>query len=197
MSQSARDGFTTTFGVLLATLGSAVGLGNIWKFPSLTGMNGGAGFLLVYLLATLLVGLPVMIVETMLGRAARADAVSTFDSVAPRGQWWWKVIGWMGALSAFFIMAFYSEVAGWVYAYVVKAATGQISTTDPKTAGAAFGALVSNPVSSLLWQWVVLGVTGGIIMLGVARGIEAVARKLMPLLFILLLILCARSLTLP
>ncbi len=197
MAQSARDGFTSTFGVLLATLGSAVGLGNIWKFPSLTGMNGGAGFLLVYLLATLLVGLPVMIVETMLGRAARANAITTFEKVAPRGQWWWKIIGWMGFLAALLIMAFYSGVAGWVYAYVIKAAMGEISTTDPKAAGAAFGALVSNPVSSLLWQWVVLGVTGSIIMLGVSRGIEAVARKLMPLLFILLLVLCVRSLTLP
>ena len=189
MNPSSRDGFTSTFGVLLATLGSAVGLGNIWKFPSLTGMNGGAGFLLVYLLATLLVGLPVMIVETMLGRAARANAITTFDRVAPRGQWWWKIIGWMGFLAALLIMAFYSGVAGWVYAYVFKALSGEISTTDPKAAGAAFGALVSNPVSSLLWQWVVLGVTGSIIMLGVSKGIEAVARRLMPLLFILLLVL--------
>ncbi len=197
MNPSSRDGFTSSFGVLLATLGSAVGLGNIWKFPSLTGMNGGAGFLLVYLLATLLVGLPVMIVETMLGRAARANTITTFERVAPRDQWWWKIIGWMGFLAALLIMAFYSGVAGWVYAYVFKALSGEISTTDPKAAGAAFGALVSNPVSSLLWQWVVLGVTGSIIMLGVARGIEAVARKLMPLLFILLLVLCARSLSLP
>jgi len=197
MTHTTRDGFTSTFGVLLATLGSAVGLGNIWKFPSLTGMNGGAGFLLVYLLATLLVGLPVMIVETMLGRAARANAITTFESVAPRGQWWWKTIGWMGFLAALLIMAFYSEVAGWVYAYVVKAALGQISTTDPKAAGAIFGALVSNPLSSLIWQWVVLGITGSIIMLGVAKGIEAVARRLMPLLFILLLVLCVRSLSLP
>jgi neurotransmitter:Na+ symporter, NSS family len=197
MNPSSRDGFTSSFGVLLATLGSAVGLGNIWKFPSLTGMNGGAGFLLVYLLATLLVGLPVMIVETMLGRAARANTITTFERVAPRDHWWWKIIGWMGFLAALLIMAFYSGVAGWVYAYVFKALSGEISTTDPKAAGAAFGALVSNPVSSLLWQWVVLGVTGSIIMLGVARGIEAVARKLMPLLFILLLVLCARSLSLP
>ena len=79
-----RAGFATGFGVLAATLGSAVGLGNIWKFPYLTGANGGAGFLLVYVLATLLVGLPVMIVETMLGRAARANAITTFDRVAPR-----------------------------------------------------------------------------------------------------------------
>ena len=196
MNHTPRDGFTSTFGVLVATLGSAVGLGNIWKFPALTGLNGGAGFLLVYLLATLLVGLPVMIVETMLGRAARANAVSTFEQLEPR-QGGWKIIGWMGFVAALLIMSFYSGVAGWVYAYIFKAMSGEIATTDPKIAGAAFGQLVSNPVASLIWQWVVLGITGGIIMLGVAKGIEAVTRRLMPLLFLLLLILCARSLTLP
>lgn len=197
MTQSTRDGFTSTFGVLVATLGSAVGLGNIWKFPYLTGANGGAGFLLVYLLATLMVGLPLMMVETMLGRAARANAVTTFERVAPPSQPFWKIIGWMGFAAALLIMSFYSGVAGWVYAYIFKALSGEIATTDPKIAGAAFGKLVSNPVASLLWQWLVLGITGSIIMLGVSKGIEAVTRRLMPLLFILLLILCARSLTLP
>ena len=197
MAQSTRDGFSSTFGVLVATLGSAVGLGNIWKFPSLTGTNGGAGFLLVYLLATLLVGLPVMIVETMLGRAARANAVTTFERVAPANQGWWKIIGWMGFAAALLIMSFYSEVAGWVYAYILKAVSGSLATTDPKAAGEVFGAMVSNPTSSLVWQWVVLGITGSIIMLGVSKGIEAVTSKLMPLLFVLLLVLCARSLTLP
>jgi len=197
MAQAQRDGFTTTFGVLLATLGSAVGLGNIWKFPSLTGTNGGAGFLLVYLLATLLVGLPVMIVETMLGRAARANAVSTFEAVAPRRQWWWQSIGWMGFAAALLILAFYSEVAGWIYAYIFKSISGTLATSDPQAAGAIFAQLVGSPTSSLIWQWVVLAVTGGIIMLGVSKGIEAVARKLMPLLFVLLLVLCIRSLTLP
>ena len=197
MNSNKRDGFTSNFGVLVATLGSAVGLGNIWKFPSLTGANGGAGFLLVYLLATLMVGLPLMMVETMLGRTARANAITTFERLAPAGQRWWKVIGWMGFVAALLIMSFYSEVAGWVYAYVFKAIAGEISTTDPKVAGGVFGSLVSNPVSSLVRQWVVLAVTGSIIMLGVSKGIEAVARKLMPLLFILLLVLCVRSLTLP
>lgn len=196
MDRGVRDGFTTTFGALLATLGSAVGLGNIWKFPSLTGSNGGAGFLVVYLAATLLVGLPVMIAETMLGRTARADAVTTFDRLAPRGQGWWKIIGWMGFAAALLIMAFYSEVAGWVYAYVFKAMMGEIATTDPKAAAVVFGKLVSDPVSSLVWQWVVLGITGVIIAFGVSNGIEAVARKLMPLLFVLLLVLCVRSLSL-
>ena len=197
MAQSTRDGFTSTFGVLVATLGSAVGLGNIWKFPSLTGTNGGAGFLLVYLLATLLVGLPVMIAETMLGRAARANAVTSFERLAPANQGWWKVIGWMGFAAALLIMSFYSEVAGWVYAYVFKAVSGSLTTTDPKVAGDIFGKLVSDPSASLIWQWVVLGITGSIIMMGVSKGIEAVTSKLMPVLFILLLVLCARSLTLP
>ena len=197
MAQTTRDGFTSTFGVLVATLGSAVGLGNIWKFPSLTGTNGGAGFLLVYLLATLLVGLPVMIVETMLGRAARANAVTTFERVAPANQGGWKIIGWMGFAAALLIMSFYSEVAGWVYAYIFKAISGSLTTTDPKVAGDIFGKLVSDPSASLIWQWVVLGITGSIIMMGVSKGIEAVTSKLMPVLFILLLVLCARSLTLP
>ncbi len=197
MTRTSRDAFTSTFGVLAATLGSAVGLGNIWKFPSLTGANGGAGFLVVYLLATLLVGLPVMIVETMLGRAARADSVTTFERLSPPRQGFWTLIGWMGCAAAILILAFYSEVAGWVYAYVFKSIIGQVATTDPKVAAETFGALISDPFSSLLWQWVVLGVTGSIIMLGVSKGIEAVTRKLMPLLFILLLVLCIRSLTLP
>jgi|AATO01.1.fsa_nt_gi NSS family neurotransmitter:Na+ symporter len=196
MTVSERDGFTTSLGVLVATPDSAVGLGNIWNFPLLSGTNGGAGFPLVYLLATLLVGLPVMIAETMLGRAAWAKAVSTFERMAPRHRGWWKIIGWMGFLAALLILAVYSEVAGWVYAYIVKAIAGDIATTDPRVAGVVFADLVASPPASLLWQWVVRGVTSSIIMLGVAKGIEAVARKLMPLLFILLL-LCAGSLTLP
>ena len=103
----------------------------------------------------------------------------------------------MGFAAALLIMSFYSEVAGWVYAYIFKAISGSLTTTDPKIAGDIFGELVANPFSSLIWQWVVLGITGSIIMMGVSKGIEAVTRKLMPLLFILLLVLCARSLTLP
>jgi NSS family neurotransmitter:Na+ symporter len=102
----------------------------------------------------------------------------------------------MGFAAALLIMAFYSEVAGWVYAYIFKAVSGEISTIDPKVAGAAFGALVSSPLTVLAWQWVVLALTGGIIMFGVSKGIEAVTRRLVPLLFILLLVLCVRSLTL-
>jgi len=115
VSKSKRDGFTTGLGVIAATLGSAVGLGNIWKFPSMTGSNGGAAFILVYLLSTLLVGLPVMISELLLGRKAKVDAISTFKKLVPKSGPWW-IVGAMGVLAAFLIMAFYTEVAGWVFA---------------------------------------------------------------------------------
>ena len=192
----ARDGFTSTFGVLAATLGSAVGLGNIWKFPYLTGENGGAGFLLVYVIATLLVGLPVMISEIMLGRQAKSDAVSGLIKLAPKGQPWWLIAA-MGVTAAFLIMSFYSEVAAWVFAYIFKAASGEILSTDPAVTGAAFNSLITDPLQSLLWQWLVLALMGGILLMGVSKGIEAVTKRLMPVLFILLLVIGIRSLTLP
>ncbi len=194
-NMTQRDGFTSTFGVLVATLGSAVGLGNIWKFPYLTGTNGGAGFLLVYLLATLLLGLPVMIGETMLGRATRANAVSIFEKLRP-AQPFWKIIGYTGMLAAMLILGFYTEVAGWVFAYIFKALSGSLLHGDASAAQAQFKATIANPLSALAWQWAVLLLTGGIIMLGVSKGIEAVAKRLMPVLFLLLVVLCIRSLTL-
>ena len=191
----ARVGFSTGFGVLAATLGSAVGLGNIWKFPYLTGANGGAGFLLVYVLATLLVGLPVMMAEISLGRVGKANPISTLQALAPKGQPWW-LIGAAGMLGAFLILSFYSEVVAWVFAYVVKAMRGSILSSDPKVTEAAFGALISDPMQSLLWQWGVLLFIGGILLMGVTKGIEAITKKLMPILLLLLVLLCAVSLSL-
>lgn len=190
-----RVGFSTGFGVLAATLGSAVGLGNIWKFPYLTGANGGAGFLLVYVLATLLVGLPVMMAEISLGRVGKANPISTLQALAPKGQPWW-LIGAAGMLGAFLILSFYSEVVAWVFAYVVKALSGAILSSDPKVTEAAFGALISDPLQSLLWQWGVLVFIGGILLMGVTKGIEAMTKKLMPILLLLLVLLCAVSLSL-
>ncbi|KIF83165.1 sodium-dependent transporter [Noviherbaspirillum autotrophicum] len=199
MSQSthkpSRDGFTSSFGVLAATLGSAVGLGNIWKFPYLTGANGGAGFLMVYILATLVVGLPVMIAEITLGRHVKANPVTALIALSPARQPWW-LIGAAGMVASFLIMSFYSEVVAWVFAYVFKAIGGSILSSDRKVTEAAFGALISDPLQSLLWQWLVLIGMGGILLLGVSKGIEALTKKLMPLLFLLLLLLCAVSLSL-
>lgn len=190
-----REGFTSTLGVLAATLGSAVGLGNIWKFPSLTGENGGAGFLLIYLAATLLVGLPVMIAELAIGRRARANPIAALRGLAPKGHAWW-LVGVSGMIAAFLIMSFYSEVVAWVFAYVWKSLDGGALSSDPAVTEGVFASLVGSPWQSLLWQWAVLLLIGGILLKGVARGIEAVTKRLMPLLFLLLLGLCVFSLTL-
>ena len=192
-----RGGFATALGALFATLGSAVGLGNIWKFPSLAGENGGAAFIIVYLFSTLLVGLPVMIAEIMMGRKARANAIETMRKLSPsKSQPWW-LIGAAGALSAFLIMAFYTEVAGWVFAYVFKSISGGLLSTDPQVTSLAFNSLITNPFQSLLWQWIVLALMSLIILRGVAKGIEATTRRLLPLLAGMLVIIAIRSITLP
>jgi len=195
MNNSKRDVFTTGLGVLAATLGSAIGLGNIWKFPSLVGSNGGAIFILVYLISTLLVGLPVMISEIMLGRKARANAIGTLRILSPKRPWW--LVGAAGVLAAFLILAFYTEVAGWVFAYIFKSISGALLSTDPKITTQAFTQLISDPFQSLFWQWLVLLLIGLIIVLGVSKGIEATTKRLMPVLFGILIIVCIRSITLP
>ncbi|UZP67985.1 sodium-dependent transporter [Desulfovibrio mangrovi] len=190
-----QEGFATRLGVLTATLGSAVGLGNIWKFPYMTGDGGGAAFLVVYLLATFLVGLPVMIGEIMLGREAKANAVGTWKKLAPGTPWF--LVGAAGVLAAFLIMAFYTDVVGWVFSFIVRAATGELNAVDPKVGEAAFGAMVSNPWHSLYWQWGVLALVGLILVGGVSKGIEKTTKVLMPVLFIMLVGVCIRSLMLP
>ncbi len=116
--RGARDLFASRLGMLAATLGSAVGLGNIWKVPALTGQHGGASFLLIYVLSTMLVALPLMIVEMIMGRRTRANAYRTFTLLTPRRAWW--VTGALSVLAAALILAFYSDVAGWVFAYVPR-----------------------------------------------------------------------------
>lgn len=193
--RGARDLFASRLGMLAATLGSAVGLGNIWKVPALTGQHGGASFLLIYVLSTMLVALPLMIVEMIMGRRTRANAYRTFTLLTTRRAWW--VTGALSVLAAALILAFYSDVAGWVFAYVPKALSGGVATTDPLVAARIFGELLASPWESLLWQWLVLGFIAAVIMRGASGGIERVTRVLIPLLFLLLVAVCIRSLTLP
>ncbi len=198
----ARDTFTTRLGVVAATLGSAVGLGNIWKFPSMTGTNGGAAFVFIYVLATIFVGLPVMISEHVIGRRGRTDAIGSMRKLAPKTPWW--LVGAAGVLAAFLIMAFYTEVSAWLFAYIVKTiismfqgSAGALASTSPEVTSAVFTDLITNPWQSLIWQWVVLIWVGAIIYAGVSKGIERMTKRLLPLLFVLLLAVCVRSLTLP
>jgi neurotransmitter:Na+ symporter, NSS family len=192
----ARDSFTSGLGVIAATLGSAVGLGNIWKFPALTGLNGGAAFIIIYLLSTLMAGLIVMVSELLLGRRSRSDALTTFRVLHPKRESW-GLIGAAGVLSAFLILAFYTDVAGWVFAYIFKALSGSVLSSDPKVTSAAFEKLISNPVQSVVWQCIVLVFVGAIIVLGVSKGIEKTTKRLMPILFLILVMIGVRSLMLP
>jgi neurotransmitter:Na+ symporter, NSS family len=190
-----REGFTSSLGVIAATLGSAVGLGNIWKFPYVTGENGGAAFILIYLIAVFLVSLPVMLSELIIGRKTNLNAVGAFKKLAPNSSW--HLVGLSGVISAFLIMAYYTTVAGWVFSYIFKAAAGTINSISPEYTSAVFNALVSGVGEPLFWQLLVLAVTGTIIMAGVTKGIERVTKVLMPVLFLLLLIVDFRALTLP
>ncbi len=194
-AKSGRETFTSGLAVFFATLGSAVGLGNIWKFPYLTGQFGGGAFLLVYFLCILFVGLPVMLGEFYIGRKTRKNAVGAFQQLKPVSGW--KHIGTMGVAAAYLIMFFYSCVAGWVYYYLYKAVKGDFIAITPESVKTQFTDVIIGPVSPILWQVIVMAVVGGILILGVRKGIERITKTLMPLLFVLIVICGIRAITLP
>lgn len=191
----AREKFSSGLAVFFATLGSAVGLGNIWKFPYLTGEFGGGAFLLVYLICIVFVGLPVMLGEFYVGRKTKKNAVGAFEQLSPGKSW--KHIGTMGVGSAFFIMFFYSCVAGWVYFYLFKALRGDFAVITMESAKAQFGSIVTSPVVPVIWQLIVLTVVTAILAVGVKKGIERITKTLMPVFFVLIVICDIRALTLP
>jgi len=176
---------------ILAATGSAVGLGNIWKFPYITGENGGGAFVLVYLLCICLIGLPVMIAEVLLGRAGRQSPINTMTAIAKDQQVSsaWAGIGWMGALSGFLILSFYSVIAGWALDYVFNTASGAFSGVTAQQSGEMFSALLASPQTLLFWHSVFMLLTLGVVARGVNKGLEKAIQILMPLLFLLLAVL--------
>jgi len=176
---------------ILAATGSAVGLGNIWKFPYITGENGGGAFVLVYLLCICLIGLPVMIAEVLLGRAGRQSPINTMSAIAKDQQVSsaWAGIGWMGALSGFLILSFYSVIAGWALDYVFNTASGAFNGVTAQQSGEMFSALLASPQTLLFWHSVFMLLTLGVVARGVNKGLEKAIQVLMPLLFLLLAVL--------
>lgn len=181
---------------ILAATGSAVGLGNIWKFPYITGENGGGAFVLVYLICIALIGIPVMIAEATLGRMGRQSPINTMQAlVKDQGaNRLWKGIGWMGALAGFLILSFYSVIAGWALAYVFRMGGGVFDGATAESVGETFGALVSNPEVLFAWHTVFMVLTIAIVARGVNKGLEKAISILMPLLFVILIILLGYSL---
>jgi neurotransmitter:Na+ symporter, NSS family len=180
---------------ILAAAGSAIGLGNVWRFPYLVGQNGGAPFVFIYLAIVALIGLPVMMAEVGLGRFTRRNPVGAFAKVAPRSGW--RLVGVLGVITGFAILSYYSVVAGWTIGYTVKAATGTFAAlTAPGETKAIFGEFVGDPPTVLIWHALFMVLTVVIVIGGVRRGIERWSLILMPALFIMLLLLVARALTL-
>jgi len=175
----------------LAATGSAIGLGNIWKFPYITGENGGGAFVLVYLLAIAIIGLPIMMAEVMLGRRGRHSPVNTLrilareDGASPL----WSLVGYMGVLAGVLILSFYSVIAGWVTAYALRMATGTFDGLTSAEVASIFSQLIADPEKMLAWHTIFLTVTMFIVANGVRSGLERAVRYLIPALFLLLLVL--------
>ncbi|CAE6898508.1 Transporter [Pseudomonas marincola] len=182
---------------ILAATGSAVGLGNIWKFPYMTGMYGGGAFVAMYLVCIALIGVPIMLAETLIGRRGRQSPVNSMKALAAEsgGSKLWPLAAVIGMVAALLILSFYSVVAGWSLDYIIGMGRGDFSGISPQGAGEAFGGLTSDPWRLTLWHTLFMVFTGFVIAKGVVAGLERSLRIMMPMLFVLLLMLLGYSLT--
>ena len=190
-----RDGFGTKFGIVAAAAGSAIGLGNIYRFPCELGDNGGAAFLLMYLAIVLFLGIPVMLSELVIGRHSQSNAVGAFKKLAPKSAW--PFVGYMGVFCGFLIFSFYSTVSGWTLEYIIKAVTNSFHGKDLAAIEADFNEFHESGWRNVLWQAIFISLTGFVVFRGVQNGIEKYSKILMPMLLVILIILGIRSVTLP
>ncbi|MBB4826219.1 NSS family neurotransmitter:Na+ symporter [Sporosarcina luteola] len=186
-----REQWTSKLGFVLAAAGSAIGLGAIWKFPYMTGSNGGSVFLLLFIVCTVAIGLPILLAEFIIGRRGQHDAVTSLKKLAPGRNWYW--IGWLGVGTSFILLSFYSVVGGWILSYLFRALFFQLSSSDY---GKLFTDIIANPVEVLAGQAVFMLLTVWIVQGGIKGGIERASRWMMPLLFLFFIVLAIRSLTL-
>jgi len=181
---------------MLAATGSAIGLGNIWKFPYIVGENGGGAFVLVYLLCIALIGLPIMMAETLIGRRGRQSPVNTLRALAQEegGSYVWWFVGFLGVLAGLIILSFYSVIAGWALAYLMRVAAGLFSGVTAEGSSSIFSRLVSDPERLLAWHTIFMLMTAMVVVRGVRSGLEQAVKLLVPALFMLLLVLVGYAL---
>lgn len=194
MSNNSRAGFATKFGAVLATAGSAVGLGNVWRFPYMTGHDGGAAFILVYIICVLMLGIPGMISEFIIGRHAGSNAARAYRRLAS-GKWW-MLVGVMGAITSMIILGFYAVIAGWCLQYLYASLMGGING-DAAYVAEYFKEFTTDPLMPAVWTVAFIVLTHLVVVKGVRSGIEKVSNLLMPTLFILLIIIVIASCMLP
>ncbi len=192
---SERVNFGSRIGAILAAAGSAVGLGNVWRFPYETGNHGGAAFILVYLGCVFIFGLPIMIAEFTIGRRSKACTGGAYDALAPGTLWKW--VGYLGVLTGFLILGYYSVVAGWTLEYIWQALAGGFAGKSSEDYVVMFQDFSQHPFRPLLWLFVILFITHWVVVKGVKDGIEKSSKIMMPLLFILIVLLAACSISLP
>ena len=194
MSTNSSTQWGSRIGFILAGAGSAIGLGAIWKFPFWAGTNGGAAFIIPYIFFTFTIGIVLLIAELAVGRSGRGSAM---HALKVTGGPVFAVLGSFTVLSSYIILSYYSVVGGWCMKYLLDSVIGRLVTNDPKILSANFEALVTNGPVNLAWHFIFLSMTCGVIALGVVKGIERVAKYLMPTLFILMILIIIRSVTLP
>ena len=191
-----REKFASRLGFILISAGCAIGLGNVWRFPYITGKYGGAAFVLVYLLFLLLFGLPIMVMEFAVGRASQRSAARSFHLLEPAGtKWHWYSLGAMAG--NYLLMMFYTTVGGWMIAYFFKMLAGEFKGLDPQQVGGVFNGMLAQPGYQVFWMLVTVVLGFGVCSMGLQKGVERVTKVMMACLYIIMLILCVRSVTLP
>ena len=196
MEKKNKESFGSKFGIIAAAAGSAIGLGNIYRFPCEAGANGGGAFFIVYLGIVLLMGLPLMVSEFVIGRRSGKNPVGAFHALVP-GSKSWGIIGYIGVICAFLILAFYCTVAGWTIDAVGKSIINYYHGLDKNTILTDFNNLMNESWQPILSEGIFIFITAFVIIKGVTKGIEKYSKILMPVLLGILIVLCIKSLTLP
>ena len=193
----SREQWGSRLGFILAASGSAVGLGNIWKYPHMAGENGGGAFTIVYLICILIVGLPIVIAEFVLGRKTQLSPVGAFEKISPKSNWKW--VGMLGVASAFVILSFYGVVGGWTLKYTLISLTGGFTklSGNPDMSGSLFNSFITGSLAPVIWQIIFMAFTIFVIVQGVKGGIEKWTKIMMPAILVILIMLMVRGLTLP
>ena len=191
MAINKAESWSGRFTFILASVGAAVGLGNIWKFPYTLGSSGGSAFVLIYIIAILLVATPIMLSEMVIGRHARQSAPAAMRKVALENgsSTYWQIVGWMGLLALMFVLSFYSVIAGWTAAYLVKSISGGLSGLSAEEVGRDFGVFLHDPSWMVVWHFLFIAATVAIVARGIRLGLERLVVVLMPVLFLMLMAL--------
>ncbi len=190
-----REKFASRIGFILISAGCAIGLGNVWRFPYITGKYGGAAFVLIYLVFLVILGIPIMTMEFAVGRASQRSATKSFEVLEPKGTKW-HLYGWGALAGNYLLMMFYTTVGGWTLAYIYKMATGKLTGLDADGVGEVFNQLLSSPAELTLWMVIIVFLGFGVCSLGLQKGVERITKWMMSCLFLIMIVLCIRSVTL-